>query len=131
MAERQIPEELLYTREHTWIKIEENEATIGLTDHAQNELSDIVYVKLPEAGAEYHIDDEIGQIESVKTTTELYAPLSGEVIEVNEALERSPHLINQDPYGSGWIARVKLSDPSEAGDLLPAEDYGHLVEEGE
>ena len=131
MVEPQTPEDLLYTREHHWIKLEGNVATFGVTDHAQNELGDVVFVKLPEVGTEYHAADEIGEIESVKASVELYAPLSGKVIEVNEALDGSPELVNEDPYGQGWMARVMLSDASEVEDLLAAEDYGHLVQEGE
>ncbi len=131
MVEPQIPGALLYTRDHHWMKLEGNVAAFGITDHAQNELGDLVLVKLPEVGMEYHAADEIGEFESVKTSVELYAPLSGEVIEVNEALEGTPDLINHDPYGQGWLARIRLTDPSEVEDLLPAEDYGHLVQEGE
>ena len=126
-----MPGDLLYTREHHWIKLEGNVATFGMTDHAQNELGDLVFVKLPETGTEYHAADEIGELESVKTSVELYVPLSGEIIEVNEALEGTPDLINHDPYGQGWLTRIKLSDPSEVEDLLAPEDYGHLVQEGE
>ena len=132
MVDPQVPMDLLYNRDHYWIRLEDGFASFGVTDHAQNELGDVVYIiKLPEVGDEYHAADEIGEIESVKAHTELFAPLSGEVVEVNDALEDSPGLVNQDPYGAGWIARLKLSDPSEADDLISAEDYGHLVEEGE
>ena len=127
----QVPRDLLYNRDHYWIRLEAGVASFGITDHAQNELGDVVYLKLPEVGEEYHASEEIGEVESVKTHTELFAPLSGEVVEVNDALGPSPHLLNHDPYGAGWIATLKLSDPSEAEDLISAEDYGHLVEEGE
>ena len=127
----EIPNELYYTREHYWIKPERNKATIGLTDHAQNELGDVVCVELPDKGAEYHASDQIGIIESVKTTTELYAPISGEAVEVNDKLAGSPELVNHDPYGSGWLVVFELSDPSEIDDLLSAADYGNVVEEGE
>jgi glycine cleavage system H protein len=129
LAETEVPRHLLYTREHHWIRIEADTATFGLTEHAQNELGDIVYVELPEPGREFHASDEVGSIESVKTTTELYSPVSGEIVEVNEDIEKSPDLINRDPYGAGWIARIRLSDPSEADDLLTADDYGQFVEE--
>ncbi len=131
MVEPQVPMDLLYNRDHYWVRLEVGFALFGVTDHAQNELGDVVYLKLPEVGAVYHASEEIGEIESVKAHTELFAPLSGEVVEVNDSLEGSPDLVNQDPYGSGWLARLKLSDPSEADDLISAEDYGHLVEEGE
>jgi len=126
-----MPGDLLYTRDHHWIKLEGNVAAFGITDHAQNELGDLVLVKLPVVGLEYHAADEIGELESVKTSVELYTPLSGEVIEVNESLDASPDLINHDPYGQGWLARIRLTDPSEVEDLLAPEDYGHLVQEGE
>ena len=127
----EIPTELYYTREHYWIRPEGRTATVGLTDHAQNELGDIVYLELPEKGAEYHASDQIGTIESVKTTTELYAPVSGEVLEINEKLTVSLGLVNHDPYGEGWLVVFRLSDPSEIEDLLSAADYGNVVQEGE
>jgi len=131
MVDPQVPMDLLYNRDHYWVRLENGFASFGLTDHAQNDLGDVVYVNLPEVGEEYHASEEIGEIESVKTHTELFTPLSGEIVEVNEALENSPDLVNQDPYGAGWMARIKLSDPSEAGELISADDYGHIVEEGE
>jgi glycine cleavage system H protein len=127
----QIPDDLYYTREHYWIRPEGDLATIGLTDYAQNELGDIVYLELPETDAEYHAADQIGTIESVKTTTELYAPVSGLVVEANDRLPASPELVNNDPYGQGWLAVFRLSDPSEIEELLSAADYGNVVEEGE
>jgi glycine cleavage system H protein len=126
-----VPTDLLYNRDHYWVRMEEGFAFFGVTDHAQNELGDVVFLKLPEVGAEYHASEEIGEIESVKAHSELFTPLSGEVVEINDLLEGSPDLVNRDPYGSGWIARLKLSDASEADDLISANDYGHLVEEGE
>ena len=131
MVDPQVPMDLLYNRDHYWVRLEDCFASFGLTDHAQNDLGDVVYVSLPEVGNEFHASEEIGEIESVKTHTELFAPLSGEIVEVNSTLESSPDLVNQDPYGDGWMARIKLSDPSEAGDLISADDYGHIVEEGE
>lgn len=131
MVDPHVPRDLLYNRDHYWIRLENGVAFFGITDHAQNELGDVVCLKLPEVGEEYHASDEIGEIESVKTHAELFAPLSGEVVEINDVLEASPGLVNQDPYGSGWIASLKLSDSWEADDLISAKDYGHLVEEGE
>ena len=131
MADLQVPGELLYTREHYWVKVDGETAVCGLTDKAQNELGDVVFMSLPEVGREIHAADEMGEIESVKTHTELFAPVSGTLVETNENLGEAPGLVNEDPYGEGWIARIRLSDPSEAEDLLSAEDYGHLVEEGE
>jgi glycine cleavage system H protein len=127
----QVPTDLLYNRDHYWVRMEEGFAFFGVTDHGQNELGDVVHLNLPEVGNEYHALEEIGEVESVMTHTELFTPLSGEVVEVNDALEGAPDLLNRDPYGSGWIAHLKLSDPSEADDLISANDYGHLVEEGE
>ena len=131
MVDPQVPRDLLYDWVHYWIRLEDGVASFGVTDHAQNELGDVVFIKLPDVGDEFHAAEEVGEIESVKTHSDLFAPLSGEVVEVNDALESSPGLVNQDPYGAGWIARLKLTDPSEADDLISAEDYGHLVEEGE
>ena len=131
MPDPLIPRDLLYNRDHYWIGIDGEVATFGLTEHAQNELGDIVYLKTPDVGNEYHATDEIGEIASVKTHTELYAPISGEILEVNEALDETPSLVNEDPYGEGWIARIRISDPSEVEDLIAREDYGHLGEEGE
>ena len=127
----EIPTDLYYVREHYWVRPEGKTAVVGLTDHAQNELGDIVYLELPEKGAEYHAADQIGTIESVKTSTELYAPVSGEVVEANEALAESPQYVNNDPYGRGWLVVFRLTDPAEIHDLLSAADYGNVVEEGE
>ncbi len=131
MKDSQIPADLLYTRDHYWIRIEEGVASVGLTDHAQNELGDVVLVELPEVGLEYHAAEEIGRLESVKATTELYAPISGKAVEVNTRLETAPYLVNREPYGDGWIVRMRLTDVSEVNELLTPDDYGHLVEEGE
>ena len=131
MVDPQPPRDLLYNRDHYWIKIEDDIACFGLTEHAQNELGDVVFLQLPEVGDEFHGSDEIGEVESVKTHTELYAPLAGKIREINDALEHSPSIVNEDPYGEGWIARIKMTDLSEAQELISAEDYGHIVEEGE
>lgn len=131
MTESEIPPGLCYTREHHWVRVEDDAVTVGLTDHAQNELGDVVYVELPEVGTELHPSGEMGVVESVKTTTELYAPISGVVAEVNADLERSPDLINRDPYGEGWLVKLKMSDASEIEDMLTPEDYGHALEEGD
>jgi glycine cleavage system H protein len=131
LTDSDIPYDLLYTREHYWLRVEGKAATFGLTDHAQNELGDVVFVELPDTGEDVEAAEKIGTIESVKTTTEIYVPVSGEIVEVNEKLEKSPDLVNHDPYGDGWIARLRMSDLSETEELLSAEDYGHVVEEGE
>jgi glycine cleavage system H protein len=123
-----VPEELQYTRSHEWVRTEGDTATIGITDHAQGELGDIVFVELPEEGATFDAGDSFGTVESVKAVSDLYAPVGGEVVEVNEALEESPEKINEDPYGDGWIIKLSVSDE---GDLLSASDYEQLLEEEE
>ena len=129
MTESEIPPGLYYTREHHWVRVEGDAVTVGLTDHAQNELGDVVYVELPEVGTELHPSGEMGVVESVKTTTELYAPISGVVAEVNADLERSPDLINRDPYGEGWMIKVEVADASQLEQLLDAGAYKELLGE--
>jgi glycine cleavage system H protein len=123
-----VPEELQYTRSHEWVRTEDDTATIGITDYAQEELGDIVYVELPQEGATFDAGDSFGTVESVKAVSDLYTPVGGEVIEVNEALNDSPEKINEDPYGDGWIVKLRVSDE---GDLLSASDYEQLLEEEE
>ena len=123
-----VPEELQYTKSHEWVRTEGDTVTIGITDHAQEELGDIVYVELPEEGATFDAGDSFGTLESVKAVSDLYAPVGGEAVEVNEALNDSPEKINEDPYGDGWIVKLRLSDE---GDLLSASDYEKLLEEQE
>jgi glycine cleavage system H protein len=123
-----VPEELQYTRSHEWVRTEDDTATIGITDYAQEELGDIVYVELPEEGDTFDAGDSFGSIESVKAVSDLYTPVGGEVVEVNEALNDSPEKINEDPYGDGWIVKLRVSDE---GDLLSASDYEQLLEEEE
>ena len=121
-----VPEELQYTRSHEWVRTEGDTATIGITDHAQEELGDIVYVELPEEGAAFDAGDAFGTVESVKAVSDLYAPVGGEVVEVNEALNDTPEMINDDPYGDGWIIKLRVFGD---GDLLSASDYERLLEE--
>lgn len=123
------PEELTYHREHCWVRIEGNKATIGITDYAQDSLGDIVFLEMPEAGLEVSIDEEIGDIESTKTTSPLVSPLSGKIIEVNEELKESPGLINEDPYGKGWIAILEVSDQVEIENLMDAKEYKAFIQE--
>lgn len=123
----EIREGLRYTREHEWLKIEGENARIGITDHAQNELTDIVYVEVPEVGKKVRKGDVIGAVESVKTVADVYSPVSGEVVEANSGLEDLPQSINESPYDKGWIAVVRMSDPDEAGDLMDASEYEELV----
>ena len=123
-----VPEELQYTKSHEWVRTEDDTATIGITDYAQEELGDIVFVELPEEGATFDAGDSFGTVESVKAVSDLYAPVGGEVVEVNEALNDNPEKINEDPYGDGWIVKLRVSDE---GDLLSASDYEQLLEEEE
>jgi len=125
----EIPKDLLYTETHEWVAIEDGIATCGITDFAQEQLGDIVYVELPEADSAVVAGEVCGVIESVKAASDLYAPVSGEVVEVNQDLAEAPELINKDPYGDGWLFRVKLSDPSETDALLDAERYEKFVVE--
>ena len=125
----EVPEELRYTREHEWIRVEGDSVVIGVTDYAQNALTDVVWVELPEMGAVVGSMDSFASVESVKSVSEIYAPISGEVIEINESLEDSPELINEDPYGEGWICKISISDNSELASLLDGTTYRGLIEE--
>ncbi|WP_275315034.1 glycine cleavage system protein GcvH [Tenacibaculum bernardetii] len=122
-----IPSELKYTKDHEWVKIEEGVATIGITSFAQGELGDIVYVDVDTLDESLDIEEVFGSVEAVKTVSDLFMPLSGEVIEFNEALEDEPELVNSDPYGDGWMIKVKLSDDSQIANLLSAEAYQELI----
>jgi glycine cleavage system H protein len=124
-----VPEELQYTRSHEWVRTEDDAATIGITDHAQDELGDVVFVELPEVGATFDAGDSFGTIESVKAVSDLYTPVGGEVVEVNEALNDSPEKVNEDPYGDGWIIKLRVSD--EGSGFLSASEYEQFVEEEE
>ena len=123
-----VPEELQYTRSHEWVRTEDDTAVIGITDYAQEELGDIVYIELPEHGDNFDAGDSFGTVESVKAVSDLYAPVGGEVVEVNEALNDSPEKINEDPYGEGWIVKIQVSGEA---DLLSASDYEQFLEEEE
>ena len=125
----EVPEELRYTKEHEWIRVEGDLVVIGVTDYAQNALTDVVWVELPEMGAVVGSMDSFASVESVKSVSEIYAPISGEVIEINESLEDSPELINEDPYGEGWICKMSISDNSELASLLDGTTYRGLIEE--
>ena len=117
------PENLRYTKEHEWVRVEGDIGIIGITFHAQKELGDIVYVDLPKVGTSTQQGKAVGSVESVKAVSDLYTPVSGEVVEVNPLLAESPEILNTDPYGSGWLVKIKLSDPGEAGKLLTAAEY--------
>ena len=125
----EVPEELRYTKEHEWIRVEGDSVVIGVTDYAQNALTDVVWVELPEMGAVVGSMDSFASVESVKSVSEIYAPISGEVLEINESLEDSPELINEDPYGDGWICKMSISDNSELASLLDGTTYRGLIEE--
>lgn len=117
------PGDLLYTKEHEWVRVEEETFTIGITDHAQEQLGDVVYVELPSAGEKFEANDAFGTVESVKAVSELFMPVSGEVVAVNQSLVDAPESVNDDPYGSGWMIRIRPADPEATGDLLSADDY--------
>lgn len=123
------PDNLKYHKEHTWIKVSGRKVTIGITDYAQDALGDIVYIDLPEVDTDVETDSEIGEIESTKATSSIISPVSGRVIEVNEDLSESPEIINEDPYGKGWIAVLEIDDTSELDDLMDASEYTKYVEE--
>ena len=123
-----IPVELRYTDSHEWIDArKEPIVTVGITDHAQAELSDLVYVELPAVGTEVSRGDSIAVVESVKAASDIYAPVSGEIVEINSALEANPSILNGDPYGKGWLFKIKLSDPSDLDDLLNHEAYADEI----
>jgi glycine cleavage system H protein len=121
-----IPEDLQYTHSHEWVRIEGDTAIIGITDHAQDELGDVVFVELPDEGATFDAGESFGTVESVKAVSDLYTPVGGEVVEVNSALEDAPENINEDPYGEGWIVKLRITDRA---DLLSPEEYEKVVEE--
>ena len=122
-----IPEELKYTEEHEWVKIEDNIATIGITDFAQGELGDIVYLEIDSLDTEIGLNEVFGTVEAVKTVSDLFMPVGGKVIETNSNLEDKPELVNEDPYGEGWIIKIDITDLSEINSLLSAKDYKNLI----
>lgn len=123
------PEDLLYSKEHEWVKVDGDVATIGVTDYAQSSLGDIVYVELPKVGSAIRQFSNVGVIESVKAVSDLFTPMSGEVLEVNAGLEGDPAAVNRDPYGSGWLMKVRLSDPGETQNLLGPADYDAIAQQ--
>lgn len=124
-----VPSELKYSKEHEWVKVDGNTVTIGITEYAQGELGDIVFVELPEVDDEINEGDTFGSVESVKTVSELYAPVSGKVVESNEELEDSPEFVNESPYEKAWMVKVELSDESQLDDLLSADQYKEMIGE--
>ena len=123
------PDNLLYSKEHEWILNENDVATLGITDHAQKELGDVVFVDLPEVGATFDANQAFGSVESVKAVSEVYLPVSGEVVETNESLLDAPEKINDSPYEEGWIIRIRLGDPSQLEALMSSQEYSKYVEE--
>ncbi|MDQ1144478.1 glycine cleavage system H protein [Bacillus sp. SORGH_AS 510] len=123
------PKELRYSEEHEWVKVEGERVRVGITDFAQHELGDIVFVELPEVGTEVSADEAFGSVESVKTVSELYAPVSGKVVEVNEDLNDSPEFVNESPYEKAWMIVIELSDSSEVEKLMTAEQYDGMIKQ--
>ncbi len=122
-----LPADLKYSKEHEWVKVnEDGTATIGITDFAQSELGDIVFVELEDEGFEFSVDDIFGTVEAVKTVSELFAPLDGVILEINEELEDNPEFVNDDPYGDGWMIKIKMNDTSQLDSLMNAEEYAEL-----
>jgi glycine cleavage system H protein len=123
-----IPEDNRYAKSHEYVHVEGETGTIGISDYAQKELGDVVFVELPQVGTQLEAGDELGSIESVKAVSELFSPVSGEVVEVNEALTEKPELVNTDPYGDGWMIRIKVSDATELDELMPADEYEEYIQ---
>ena len=126
-----IPENLMYTAEHEWVTIEGGVASVGITDFAQQALGDVVYVSVPAAGTEVTAGEPCGEVESTKSVSDIYAPVDGEVIESNPEIDEDPGLVNTDPYGAGWLLRIRLADDAEPAGLLTAEEYTALTKEAE
>ena len=122
-----IPEELKYTEEHEWIRLEGNIATVGITDFAQSELGDIVYIEVDTLDSEIKSNDVFGTVEAVKTVSDLFMPVNGRVIEVNSSLEDNPEVVNDDPYGDGWIIKIEVSNPSDIDALMSSQEYKNLI----
>lgn len=123
-----IPDNLLYTKEHEWVKIEGNKGTVGISDYAQSHLGDVTYVELPEAGKNVEQFGALASIDSVKAASDIYAPMSGTVSEINEGLENAPESVNKDPYGKGWIAKIEIKDAGEKKDLMDSKKYKEYLE---
>lgn len=122
------PNDYYYTKDHEWVKVEGDEGTIGITDFAQKQLGDVVYVELPEAGKELESHQSLGVVESVKAVSDVFSPISGEVVVVNEGLNDNPELLNEDPHGKGWIIKIKIKNPSEMEKLMSVGDYEKFLE---
>lgn len=122
------PEDNRYAKSHEYVHLEGDIATIGISDYAQKELGDVVFVELPQVGSQLEAADELGSIESVKAVSELFSPVTGEVVEINEALSDKPELVNTDPWGDGWMIRIRVTDPTEVDELMTAEEYDEYIE---
>lgn len=125
------PTDYLYSREHEWVRVEDDVVVLGITEFAQQELGEVVFVELPEIGQVFDANDELGTIESVKAVAEIYTPVAGEVIEVNDAVVDDPELLNEDPHGEGWLLRIRFSSAADLKDLMNAEQYEEYVKSGE
>lgn len=125
-----VPTDLRYTRDHEWVRVDGDEAVVGITQYAADQLGDIVFVELPDAGRELEGTKPFGVVESVKAVSDLFAPVTGEVVAINDALAGGPELVNSDPYGAGWMVRLRVADPAELDDLLDADAYDDLVAAG-
>ncbi|MBP1686639.1 MAG: glycine cleavage system lipoyl carrier protein GcvH [Deltaproteobacteria bacterium] len=125
----EFPEDLKYSKEHEWVLVEDNVATVGITDFAQDQLGDIVFVELPAVGDKVSKEDAFGVVESVKAVSDIYAPVSGKVLEVNDDLPENPEMVNEDAYGDGWMIKIEMSDPDELQDLMTAAEYEEYVAE--
>ncbi|MBV9690580.1 MAG: glycine cleavage system protein GcvH [Ktedonobacteraceae bacterium] len=126
-----VPSDLRYTKDHEWVRVEGTQATIGITDHAQKQLGDVVFVELPKAGDTFSLSDPMGSLESVKAVAEFYAPLSGKVNEINDAVNDEPELVNTDPYGEGWLVKIQIADSSQLSQLLSADQYKEYIKQDE
>lgn len=125
------PEDYKYSKDHEWVRIEDDICVVGITDYAQDELGEVVFVELPEAGQTFDAHDEIGSIESVKAVAEVYTPISGEILEVNEVLEEAPETVNKDPHGEGWLVKIRVTSTDELGELMDVEAYQHFLDSGD
>ena len=125
----EFPEDLKYSKEHEWVLVEGSVATVGITDYAQDQLGDIVFVELPGIGDKVSKEDAFGVVESVKAVSDVYAPVSGKVLEINDDLPENPEMVNEDPYGDGWLIKIEMSDPEELQDLMSATEYEEYVAE--
>jgi glycine cleavage system H protein len=123
------PQDLYYAKTHEWVRIDDHTATVGITDFAQNQLSDLTFVELPEVGREVEAGDEVAVLESVKAASDIYAPIAGEIVEVNEALDDAPELINESPYEDGWLFKIKFVKEEDVDDLFSAEEYDDMCDE--